>query len=507
MKNSALYAAIDLGSNSFHMLVIHEVAGASRTLAKIKRKVRLAAGLQSDGSLDNAAMQRGWDCLQLFAEQLQDIPAEHIRIVGTATLRIATNISVFLEQAQAILGHPIRIISGEEEAALIYEGVAWTSSGTGRRLAIDIGGASTELVIGEGTSALLLNSLDMGCVTWLRRYFADGLLSQANFAQAITAARKMLTPIASTYLKLGWQGCIGASGTIQAIQEIMVSLGEDERITLPKLQALKQAAIDCKELTQLSLPGLKADRASVFPSGLAILIALFDMLAIDDMVLAGGALREGLMYGMLGQRQDCDARERSADSLINRYQLDRTQAERVRNTALNALAQLSSQLSARDSKCEQDAAAGAMLGWAALLYELGLCIEYKRAPEHAAYIISHIDLPGFTAAQKQLLAALLLNQRDDFQLEALEQQSAIATEQAVLLARLLRISIILCLRRTRGTVPVFKIAAQGAELTLTLPANWSQNHHLRASELQQEAQRQTKMGWPLVIAEGLGVRG
>ncbi|ART84001.1 guanosine-5'-triphosphate,3'-diphosphate pyrophosphatase [Oceanisphaera profunda] len=511
VKNNALYAAIDLGSNSFHMLVVHEVAGASRTLAKIKRKVRLAAGLQEDGNLDDAAMQRGWDCLQLFAEQLQDIPANHIRIVGTATLRIARNINVFLEQAQVILGHPIRVISGEEEAALIYEGVAWTSSGTGRRLAIDIGGASTELVIGEATSALLLNSLDMGCVTWLRRYFADGLLSQSNFERAIAAARQVLTPVAGAYLKLGWQGCIGASGTIQAIQEIMISQGADERITLAKLQALKQDAIACQRLDTLNLPGLQADRVSVFPSGLAILIALFDMLAIDDMVLAGGALREGLMYGMLGQRQDCDARERSADSLISRYQLDRTQAERVRNTALNALSQLINQQKAVQKKAELRTVDqtleleleldSAMLGWAALLYELGLCIEYKRAPEHAAYIISHIDLPGFTAAQKQLLAALLLNQRDDFQLAALELQSAIDTEQAILLARLLRISIILCLRRTRGTVPEFQISAQGSQLTLTLPANWSQTHHLRASELQQEAQRQTELGWPLVIEE------
>ncbi|ART80704.1 guanosine-5'-triphosphate,3'-diphosphate diphosphatase [Oceanisphaera avium] len=495
MKNSALYAAIDLGSNSFHMLVVNEVAGASRTLAKIKRKVRLAAGLQEDGSLDHAAMERGWDCLQLFAEQLQDVPAENIRIVGTATLRLASNIQVFLDQAHAILGHPIRIISGEEEAALIYEGVAWTSSGTGRRLAIDIGGASTELVIGEGTSALLLNSLDMGCVTWLKRYFNDGNLSETNFEQAIAAARQVLVPNASAYLKLGWQGCIGASGTIQAIQEIMINLGEDERITLPKLQALKNAAIDCKTLAQLHLPGLKAERVSVFPSGLAILIALFDMLAIDDMVLAGGALREGLMYGMLGQHQDRDARVRSLDSLMDRYQLDRTQGERVRNTALLAFKQVNERQPLEDASDD-------ILGWAAMMYELGLCIEYKRAPEHGAYILSHIDLPGFTVAQKQLLAALLLNQRDDFQLAALEQQSATSYEQAILLTRLLRISIILCLRRTKGTVPDFHVSAQGIELTLTLPPNWSQTHHLRASELQQEAQRQTELGWPLVIKQG-----
>jgi exopolyphosphatase / guanosine-5'-triphosphate,3'-diphosphate pyrophosphatase len=239
VKNPALYAAIDLGSNSFHMLVVHEVEGACRTLAKVKRKVRLAAGLQPDGSLDAAAMQRGWDCLRLFAEQLQDVPAGQIRIVGTATLRLARNIDVFIERAESILGHSINIISGEEEAATIYQGVAWTSSGTGRRLVIDIGGASTELIIGESTSPQLLHSLDMGCVTWLRRHFADGELSAHNFEQAITAAQQTLASVAADYLKLGWQGCIGASGTVQAIQEIMISQGE-ERADHPG-----QAAASC----------------------------------------------------------------------------------------------------------------------------------------------------------------------------------------------------------------------------------------------------------------------
>ncbi|MBL1377420.1 guanosine-5'-triphosphate,3'-diphosphate diphosphatase [Zobellella iuensis] len=491
MKNPALYAAIDLGSNSFHMLVVHEVEGACRTLAKVKRKVRLAAGLRPDGSLDGDAMQRGWDCLRLFAEQLQDVPAEHIRIVGTATLRLATNIEPFLARAEAILGHRIRIISGEEEAATIYEGVAWTSSGTGRRLVIDIGGASTELIIGESTSPQLLNSLDMGCVTWLKRYFTDGNLSAANFERAIAAAQQILAPVAATYLKLGWQGCIGASGTVQAIQEIMVSQGESEQITLAKLRLLQQQTMACNHIDRLQLSGLQPERTPVFPSGLAILIALFDTLAIDTMVLAGGALREGLVYGMLGRRQECDAQERTADSLIARYQLDRTQGERVRKTALRALAQVSS---------DQELLAP-MLGWAALLYELGLCIEYKRAPEHAAYIISHIDLPGFTSAQKQLLAALLLNQRDEFKPEPLAQQSAVDTDQAILLARLLRLAIILCLRRTRGTVPDFRLAADGHHLTLTLPVGWGRQHHLRASELQQEAHRQTEQGWPLAIIE------
>jgi exopolyphosphatase/guanosine-5'-triphosphate,3'-diphosphate pyrophosphatase len=493
VTNPALYAAIDLGSNSFHMLVVHEVEGACRILAKVKRKVRLAAGLQPDGTLDLDAMGRGWDCLRLFAEQLQDVPAGHVRIVGTATLRLATNIDVFLSRAEQILGHPIRIISGEEEAATIYQGVAWTSSGTGKRLVIDIGGASTELVIGEGTAPLLLNSLDMGCVTWLRAHFADGRLSEHNFEQAIGAAQQQLAPVAAAYLKLGWRTCIGASGTVQAIQEIMTSQGESEQITLAKLRQLQRQSMACGRLDALQLPGLQPERVPVFASGLAILIALFDTLAIESMVLAGGALREGLVYGMLGTRQECDAQERTADSLIARYQLDREQGERVRNTALRALSQL--------SRPETDAGAAPMLGWAAMLYELGLCIEYKRAPEHAAYIISHIDLPGFTGAQKKLLAALLLNQRDDFRLEPLQHQNAVDTEQAILLARLLRLAIILCLRRTRGTVPEFRLQQDGCQLTLILPTGWSRQHHLRASELLAEARRQTEQGWPLEIVE------
>ncbi|WP_116475405.1 guanosine-5'-triphosphate,3'-diphosphate diphosphatase [Zobellella maritima] len=495
MTTSALYAAIDLGSNSFHMLVVQEVAGACRTLAKVKRKVRLAAGLNPDGSLDRPAMERGWDCLRLFAEQLQDVPTNNIRIVGTATLRLATNIDIFLERAQAILGHPIQIISGEEEAATIYEGVAWTSSGLGKRLVIDIGGASTELIIGQDACPQLLNSLHMGCVTWLNRHFSDNRLNEHNFNQAIGAAQRELAPVAAAYLKLGWQGCIGASGTVQAIQEIMIGQGENECITLDKLRHLQRQAIACGSMERLQLPGLQPERIPVFPSGLAILIALFDTLAIESMVLAGGALREGLIYGMLGKRQECDAQERTADSLIARYQLDREQAERVRNTALRALQQVAQPLAL------DPVTANPILRWAAMLYELGLCIEYKQAPAHAAYIISHIDLPGFTHAQKQLLAALLLNQRDEFKLEPLRQQSALGFEQALQLARLLRLAIILCLRRTRGTVPAFQLTTNGKTLTLSLPASWNRHHHLRASELAQEARRQTELGWPLVIRE------
>ena len=495
MNQPPLYAAIDLGSNSFHMLVVREVAGAIRTVAKVKRKVRLAAGLDADSRLSREAMERGWDCLRLFAEQLQDVPKENTRIVGTATLRLAANVDSFLTEAERILGHHIEVIPGEDEARTNYQGVSWTSSGEGKRLAIDIGGASTELVIGEQNDAKLLNSLHMGCVTWLKRYFSDGLLSEANFEAAIHGAKAGLAQVQQGYLDLGWITCVGASGTVQALQEIMIAQGRSERVTLSKLNELKMQAIECGRIDQLALQGLVPERLTVFPSGLAILIAIFEELRIDNMTLAGGALREGLIYGMVGRKRDCDARERTAESLITRYQLDREQAERVRNACLTAFLQL------KEPWHLSEQYGRPMLRWAAMLYELGLCIEYKKAPQHAAYIIDNIDMPGFTSAQKQLLSALLLNQRDDFKLDALERQNAVSMNQACHLARILRLAIILCMRRTEGTVPDFRLEAQEEALTIWLPQGWPQVHYLRASELQDEAKRQTLMGWPTRVQE------
>ncbi len=231
-STSSLYAAIDLGSNSFHMLVVREVAGSIQTLTRIKRKVRLAAGLNSENALSNEAMERGWQCLRLFAERLQDIPPPQIRVVATATLRLAVNAGDFIAKAQEILGCPVQVISGEEEARLIYQGVAHTTGGADQRLVVDIGGASTELVTGTGAQTTSLFSLSMGCVTWLERYFADRNLGQENFDAAEKAAREVLRPVADELRYHGWKVCVGASGTVQALQEIMMAQGMDERITL-----------------------------------------------------------------------------------------------------------------------------------------------------------------------------------------------------------------------------------------------------------------------------------
>ncbi|WP_407182990.1 guanosine-5'-triphosphate,3'-diphosphate diphosphatase [Citrobacter europaeus] len=492
MNSTSLYAAIDLGSNSFHMLVVREVAGSIQTLTRIKRKVRLAAGLNSDNVLSVEAMERGWQCLRLFAERLQDIPQPQIRVVATATLRIAVNADEFIAKAQEILGCPVQVISGEEEARLIYQGVAHTTGGADQRLVVDIGGASTELVTGSGAQTTSLFSLSMGCVTWLERYFTDRNLAQENFDQAEKAAREVLRPVADKLRFHGWKVCVGASGTVQALQEIMMAQGMDERITLAKLQQLKQRAIHCGRLEELEIEGLTLERALVFPSGLAILIAIFTELNIQCMTLAGGALREGLVYGMLHLPVDQDIRSRTLRNIQRRFMVDTDQANRVTQLAVHLLEQVK-------DEWHLEAISRELLQSACQLHEIGLSVEYKQAPLHAAWLVRNLDLPGFTPAQKKLLATLLLNQTNPVDLSSLHQQNAVPPRIAEHLCRLLRLAIIFAARRRDDLVPHITLQAQDENLTLTLPEGWLEHHPLGTELIDQEIQWQSYVHWPLEV--------
>ncbi|MCC7640707.1 guanosine-5'-triphosphate,3'-diphosphate diphosphatase [Klebsiella pneumoniae] len=484
MSSTSLYAAIDLGSNSFHMLVVREVAGSIQTLSRIKRKVRLAAGLNSDNTLSAEAMERGWQCLRLFAERLQDIPPTQIRVVATATLRLAVNAGEFLAKAQEILGTPVQVISGEEEARLIYQGVAHTT-----------GGASTELVTGTGAQTTSLFSLSMGCVTWLERYFADRSLTKENFDLAEAAAREVLLPVADVLRYHGWKVCVGASGTVQALQEIMMAQGMDERITLAKLQQLKQRAIQCGRLEELEIEGLTLERALVFPSGLAILIAIFSELNIQCMTLAGGALREGLVYGMLHLSVEQDIRSRTLRNIQRRFMIDTEQAQRVGGLASHLLSQL-------DGSWELDPLSRDLLLSACALHEIGLSVDFKRAPQHAAYLVNNLDLPGFTPAQKKLIATLLLNQTNAIDLSSLHQQNAVPPRVAEHLCRLLRLAILFASRRRDDLLPAIQLTAQDEQLTLILPGNWLDEHPLGREMVDQECQWQSYVHWILRVASG-----
>ncbi len=493
--NSPLYAAIDLGSNSFHMLVVRKVGDSVRALSRVKRKVRLASGLDENNNLSTEAINRGLDCLRLFAEQLEDIPAENVRIVGTATLRLAKNRHLFLAEAEKFLHQPIEIITGETEARIIYMGVMSTSCSTGNNLVIDIGGASTELIIGEKKHVKVLHSTQMGCVTWLSKYFADKVLSAEHFAQAVTAAKDVLAPYINEYLGTGFIKCMGASGTVQALQEIMIAKGSIEKVTLEKLYELRSQTIACGHLDSLHIEGLTPERLSVFPSGLAILIAIFEALHVPCMTLAGGALREGLIYSMLGTSDNKDVRERTIDSLMARYQIDKEQAHRVSFVALKIYDTLNGTWNFEDEESR------AILHSAAMLHEIGLCIEYKKAPQHAAYIINNIDLPGFTPAQKTLLSALLINQRDSLHLEVLEAQNALSVPVASLLVRILRFALIICMSRNDDAYhcELGFTGEPNGKLIITLPQLWCTHYYLRSTELKLECSRQQQVGWPIEV--------
>ncbi|PMH38664.1 guanosine-5'-triphosphate,3'-diphosphate pyrophosphatase [Vibrio sp. 10N.286.49.B3] len=489
---SPLYAAIDLGSNSFHMLVVRHIDGSVQTMAKIKRKVRLAAGLNEEQALSLEAMQRGWDCLSLFAERLQDIPTENIRIVGTATLRTATNVDIFLEKAHQILGHKIDVILGEEEAATIYKGVAHTSGGLGRRLVVDIGGASTELIIGEGFESKALTSLKMGCVTWLERHFKDRQLTQVNFNNAIEAAKITLEPILNTYSQLGWDVCVGASGTVQALQEIMLAQGMDEVITLPKLKRLQKQAMMANHLEELEIEGLTLERALVFPSGLSILIAIFERLNIKSMTLAGGALREGLVYEMVDELRQNDIRSRTIASIQHRYQLDADYGQQVVKLANQLL------LGCGEAWLVEEQAKD-LLDTVAQLHEIGLTIDFKKGGQHSAYLLQHLDLPGYTRAQKHLIGEVARRYRE--QLTSLPEQHAVSSASAKRILRLLRLAVLLSHRRNPSLEPQVTLTANEDILTLHIDPQWLADNPLTHAELEIEANRQTDIGWPLSINE------
>lgn len=491
-RSTSLYAAIDLGSNSFHMLVVREVAGSIQTICCIKRKVRLAAGLNSDNQLCLAAMERGWQCLRLFAERLQDIPPTQIRVVATATLRLAVNADQFLAKGQEILHFPVQVISGEEEARLIYQGVAHTTGGENRRLVVDIGGASTELVTGTGTQTTSLFSLSMGCVTWLTRYFADRKLTEENFARAEQAAVAVLSPVIATLKSYGWEACVGASGIFQGLQEIIVAQERDEHITLDKLQRIKQQAIACGNLDQLNITGLSAERAAVFPGGLAILIAIFNKLSIHDMTLAGGALREGLIYSMLPVVNSADIRHHTLRNIQRRFMIDSDQAKLVSQLAIRFINQLR-------GAWVLDTLSRDLLICACELHEIGLSIDFKRAPQHAAYLLSHLNLPGFTLAQQKLLATLLLNQSNAIDIASLHQQSAVEQQVAEHLCRLLRLAILFANGCHDDQLPAITLTTNGEKIHLTLPADWLKNNPLSHEMIQQECQWQRDVHWILTV--------
>src|ERR1700691_1098754 len=394
-------AAVDLGSNSFHMVVARYSHGQLVILDRLREMVRLAAGLSAGGRLAEASTDRALRCLERFGQRLRAMNADSVRVVGTNALRRAKRKRWLLERARAALGHPIEIISGLEEARLIYAGVAHTSPmNPDKRLVIDIGGGSSEMVIGEGFDPLLLESLSVGCVGLSASCFDDGKISEKRFERARTAVRLELEPIQEAYRKLGWLQAFGSSGTVRVIGDVLRRLNSDApRITLDNLRLLAERVIAAGHVEELDLPDVDAERAPVFPAGLAILLEIVENFGIDRVREAEGAMREGLLYDLMGRFTDADARMRSVRAMEKRYHVDEVQAQRVEATAVGLLEHVESEWDLEAPLAES------VLRWAQRLHESDLDIAHSKYQRHGAYLLQHADMPGFPREEELLLSA------------------------------------------------------------------------------------------------------
>lgn len=479
----ATIAAIDLGSNSFHMIVAHSAGDNFRVVDRMRHMVRLAAGLGPDHQLDDAAMSRALDCLAQFGERVRGLPAEAVRVVGTNTLRKARNTAAFLARAEALLGHRIDVISGHEEARLIYLGVSHgLDDDAALRLVVDVGGGSSEFILGRRFDPLYMESLHMGCVSHSARYFADGSISAARFKAAELAARQELEPIETSYRRIGWQSVIGASGTILAARDVLRQMGAgQDGITGAELAQLKQALVAAGHNDKLDLMGLAPERRPVFAGGVAILAATFEALGISRMRVSDSAIREGLLYDLLGRIHREDVRERAVGELVARYHLDRAQASRVEATVIELLRQVAAPWDLLGEEHER------LLRWAAALHEIGLSVSHSQYHKHGSYLLTYLDMPGFATGEQQRLAALVRGHRRKVPLAELQKLPAAQLPHVLRMGVLLRIACVLHRRRSDEAVSPFEASVDNGTLKLRFAPAWLDAHALTRADLEQEA--------------------
>jgi exopolyphosphatase/guanosine-5'-triphosphate,3'-diphosphate pyrophosphatase len=478
-------AAADLGSNSFHMIVGRlDNGGQLQIVDRLREPVRLAAGLDDAKRLTSEAQQRALDCLARFGQRLAGLPQGAVRAVGTNTLRQLHDGGEFLARAEAALGHPIEIIAGREEARLVYLGVAHgLAAGDELRLVVDIGGGSTELIIGQRFEPRERESMHMGCVSVSRRFFPDGRVTEQAMESAMLACRLELQPVKSQFRAGRWDKAVGSSGTIKSIGDIVRAAGWcPEGITRQALKKLRRALIAAGHVNALDVPGLTDDRRPVLAGGVAVLSAVFKSLDVAQMLVSDLALREGLLYELLGHiRHEDDVRDRTVDALLKRYDVDRPHAERVAATADFVFGRVATAWSLDPEEH------GALLRWAALLHETGLAISHSQFQKHGAYILANADLPGFSRQQQALLAALVRNHRRKLASEGFDALPESARLTARRLCVLLRLAALLHRSRSTAPKPAFGLAAENNALILRFPEGWLDDRPLTRSELEQES--------------------
>jgi exopolyphosphatase/guanosine-5'-triphosphate,3'-diphosphate pyrophosphatase len=492
--DSHVLAAIDLGSNSFHMVVARRLGEDLQIIDRVREGVRLAAALDEQRRLSEAGMSAALECLERFGQRLRDLPPESVRIVGTNTLRQAKNGQVFLERAQRALGHEIEVVSGHEEARLIYLGAAHSIAiGEDRSLVVDIGGGSTECIVGRGTKAELTESLYMGCVSWSQRFFRDGVLTRERFRAAEIAARLEVQQIRDRITDARWVQCWGTSGTIRTIRELLRIHGwGPDGIDRKGLRELRKAMIAAGRLDQLRLEGLPEDRVAVLPGGLAILWALIKDLEIDRMLFAPGALREGLLYDLIGRLDRDDVRDRTIRRLIDTYDVDVRHARRVAATAGKILAEV-----ARSWRLGPRHAA--WLERAAMLHEIGLALSHSGFHKHGAYIVRNSHLAGYSLREQRILATLILAHRRKWPKAAFAELAPTDETIVTRLALVLRLAVLLERTRTRDEIPTPGIRVRKDRVVLAMPKGWLDDHPLTRADLAAETEFLAAGGWALEV--------
>jgi exopolyphosphatase/guanosine-5'-triphosphate,3'-diphosphate pyrophosphatase len=487
-----LIAAIDLGSNSFRLQVGRIVDDQIYPLDGLKEPVRLAAGLSPEKWLDMAAQQRGVAALQRFNERLHDFKPDGVRAVATNTLRVAKNAPEFLIRAEAALGFPIEIIAGREEARLIYVGVAHTLPNPHRQqLVVDIGGGSTEFIIGKSFESIRLESLYMGCVGYSLRYFPDGRIDKRGMKDAELAARRELQTIVQAYRESGWEEAVGSSGSAKALVEVLEQNGLSRRgITHDGLERLKAILLRAGNIENVNLAGLKGDRLPVFLGGFAIMSAVFKEFELEQMVFSDGALRLGVLYDLLGRYHHHDLRDATVNAFMRRYGVDMRQAEQVADTACHLLTQLAPETAVADNDDRR------FLRWAAMLHEIGISVAHSGYHKHSAYILANADMPGFSRMDQARLARLVLAHRGK-----LERVAAIDPGSSDwLLIACLRLAVVVHRARDARGIPPITMAREGRGFSVNTTAGWLQKLPLTAAALDEE-QRQ----W-MGVGRGLYVR-
>ena len=478
-----LYAALDLGSNSFHLVVARVVSGAVQIVSRVKQKVRLAEGLDERNILSDEAIKRGVEVLESMKDSMQGIEPTAVRIVATHTLRRAKNSRAFLKQARKVLPFPIEIISGNEEARLIFVGIGSNSSFTGERLIFDIGGGSTEFAIGCGTEPKITKSIQMGCVSYHQRFFKNDEITKEATHKAVTAAKVELELAAVNLNLFEWEQAVASSGTARAICTVINIQNEKSEETPVSYQSLLDLLSQCIELGHseaLNFEGLSVDRKPVFVAGLCILIGIFQSLKITQIMFSEAALREGVLFELQPSHSSQNVRVRTAQSLATRYSIDTNYAHKVLTTCMYVFD------SVKEAWDLDTFSLRHLLGWAALLHEVGLQIHSRGIQKHSSYIIQYSEMAGFNQDQQQIIAFLVRFHRKKIRKDDVITDTSVSAVELSKLLVILRLSVLLNINRSQSTLPEFTISVEDNKVKLGFTKEWFELSPLLLADIGRE---------------------